>query len=420
MLTNAVHERLVVQGAAALEVSVKRSRSLYMALGVVGLFASGLLGCSGDDPAAEVPVPAEGLAAPPAGAGLQLELGRTVPSGEETHFCRHYVLPEGADLEVSRLEHSYSPGTHHLIAYRTSLTAAEVTPDVFECGNIPGAFVYSTQVAADESSYPPGVGMRFKSGEVIRLESHFVNTTADDLEASLRLNLWYAEAPITVEAGSFFLYDRDIVIPPRGAFTARMHCEIPEDIEVLFLAPHTHVRGVAQRAWVTGGGLDAPRELLTSTGYGDLETRFFDAPIPIKAGQAIDFECDYENESAETIVEGPSKNDNEMCLILGGYYPRLDTPGEWCTLAGSGPIHEGTGTCAQALQCSGAAESAVAAEQCFFDVCPASSRAINDLTNCGFNNCSEVCPFSDKCQACVVKNCVPEFNACQQSTCDAG
>ena len=397
---------------------MKRSQSLYMALGVVGLFGSGLLGCSGDDPAGEDPVPVEGLAAPPAGAGLQLELGKTIPSGQEAHFCRHYVMPEGADLEVSRLEHTYSTGTHHLIAYRTPLTADEVTPDTFDCGDIPGAFVYSTQFAAGESSYPPGVGMRFKGGEVIRLESHFVNTTAGDLDASLRLNLWYAEAPLTAEAGSFFLYDRDIVIPPQGAYTARMHCEILEDIEVLFLAPHTHVRGVALRAWVTGGELDGPQDLLTSTGYGDLDTRIFADPVKIKAGQAIDFECDFENDSAETIVEGPSKEANEMCLILGGYYPRLDTPGEWCTLAGSGPIHEGTRTCGQALECSGDATSAVAAEQCFFDVCPSSSRAINDFTNCAFNHCSDVCPFSDKCQGCATANCVPEFIACQESVCE--
>jgi len=390
-----------------------------MALGVVGLFGSGLLGCSGDDPAQDpAPVPTEGLAAPPEGAGIQLELGRTVPSGQETHFCRHYVLPEGADFEVSRLEHTYSPGTHHLIAYRTSLTAAEVTPDVFECGDIPGAFVYSTQFATGESSYPPGVGMRFKSGEVIRLESHFVNTTDGDLDGSLRMNLWFAKTPLTTEAGSFFLYDRDIVIPPRGAFTARMHCEIPEDIQVLFLAPHTHARGVALRAWITGGDLESPQDLVTSAGYGDLETRTFADPIAIKAGQAIDFECDYQNESAETVVEGPSKGDNEMCLILGGYYPRLDTAGEWCTLAGSGPVHEGTKTCAQALQCTGTAETPVDAEVCFFDVCPASSRAINDFTNCAFNHCSDVCPFSDECQACATENCVPEFVACQQSTCE--
>lgn len=395
-----------------------RSLSLSMALGVVGLFAAGLLGCSGDDPAEQAPVPTDGLAAPPEGAGLQLELGRVVPSGQETHFCRHYVLPEGADFEVSRLEHAYSPGNHHMIAYRTSLTAAEVTPDIFECGDIPGAFVYSTQFAAGESAYPPGVGMRFKGGEVIRVESHFVNATAGDLDASLRLNLWYAQAPLTAEAGSFFLYDRDIVIPPRGTFTARMHCEIPEDIQVLFLGPHTHVRGVGLRAWVSGGDLEAPREILRSAGYGDLETRTFADPIVIKAGQAIDFECDFENESAEPVTEGPSKENNEMCLLLGGYYPRLDTPGEWCTLAGSGPAHEGTKTCAEALACSGEAGGPIGAEQCFTDVCPASSRAINDFTNCAFNHCSDVCPFSDECQACATSNCVPEFVACQESVCE--
>jgi hypothetical protein len=328
------------------------------------------------------------------------------------------VLPEGGDLEVSRLEHAYSTGGHHIIVYRTDLTAAEASDQPFDCGNIPGPFVYSEQFTEGASHYPPGVGMRFQGGEVLQLEIHYVNTTAEEASAEARLNLWYADAPLEAEAGSLFLYDRDIVLAPMSKTTVRMHCEIPERIELAYLLPHTHLRGTALRAWISGGDLAEPKSLITSTGYGDLETRSLEQPVVVEAGQAIDFECDFQNDSADWVTEGPSKEDNEMCLILGGYYPRLSREAEWCTLSGSGPLHTGAKSCGEALGCSQGATSELEAEQCFFDVCEGSSRAINDVTNCGFNNCPDVCPGGPECGACVVASCQAEFGACQQATCD--
>ena len=107
-----------------------------------------------------------------------------------------------------------------------------------------------------------------------------------------------------------------------------------------------------------------------------------------------------------------------MCLILGGYYPRVEAAAEWCTLSGSGPIHEGEKSCGQALTCTQTATDAVEAEKCFFDVCAGSSRAINDVTNCGFNHCGDVCPGGAECGACVVAKCQAEVGACQSATCD--
>jgi hypothetical protein len=376
-----------------------------------------LLAACSDDGATPSNPTSEELRTPGEADGVQLAMAFPVDAGAEVHVCRRFVLPAGADLEVEKLEHGYSAGAHHIIAYREDIPAAEADDGYFDCGDIAGPFVYSEQSQRATSHYPDGVGMRFAGGQVVRVEIHFVNTTSERVDAEARLNLWWAQAPLEIEAGSLFLYDRDISIPAGGKWTARMHCEIPEDIELLYLLPHTHKLGTALRGWISGGDLDEPQLFLESNGYGDLHTRVLQAPVTVRAGQAIDFECDYENTSAETVVEGPSKDNNEMCLVLGGYYPRLDAAAEFCTMPGSGPLHAGTKTCGEALACTQGAADDIAAEACWLDVCEGSSRAINDFANCGFNSCPAVCPGPD-CAACVVQACPDEMSACQAAACD--
>ena len=87
-------------------------------------------------------------------------------------------------------------------------------------------------------------------------------------------------------------------------------------------------------------------------------------------------------------------------------------------MVGSGPLHEGKSTCIEALGCSQAAMGGTAfeGEMCYINVCEGSSTAINNVTNCGFNNCPQDCPGAG-CGACVAKACQPEFEACMVATC---
>lgn len=399
-------------------------RSLVAVSGVV-CAVFGVLGCSGANepvmpgPEGDEPVTTGELAAPTKEQGLQFTMQRQIAPGIEAHFCKEFVVPEEG-LDTDKLEHTASEGTHHVLVYHTPLTAKDVTGETFDCGAIPGPVVYSSQKLAESNAFPEGVGARFAGGSVVRVESHYLNTESVPRDAEVRFNLWRAAAPLKQEAGGFFFYDRDIGIPAHGAFTARMHCEISTDIEIAFLLPHTHVIGTAQRIMISGPDLVAPTLIVTSKGYGDLETRAFSTPIKVKAGQSLDFECDYQNPSDRGVVEGPSKTENEMCMILGGYFPRMDAAAEWCTGPGSGPLHAGNKTCAEALACAQASPEGAApleGEQCFLDVCEGSSRAINDLTNCGFNKCALECP-GPECGACSARECGAEFAACQAATCD--
>jgi hypothetical protein len=384
-------------------------------------FALFLVACSSGDPSGSgggggSPT---GLQKPAADKGIQLAFKTKVAAGKEVHVCHEFVLPGDGALEIARMEHQYPTGGHHVLAYRSKTPPNGVAAEPFDCGNVSGPLVYETQQETDSTAFPAGVGVKFTKGEVVRLELHFLNTTDTEAEPEAKLNLWFAETKLTTEAGSFFMYDRDIAIPAHGKATTRMHCEIPADISINSLLPHVHTRGTAERIFISGMGLDSPKLILTSKGYSDLETRSFkDAPIVVKAGQALDYECDYQNDSDQDIVEGPSKVDNEMCMLLGDYYPRLPPEAEWCTMVGSGTVHEGTLSCAEALTCITAAmgDGNFEGQMCFVNVCPGSSKALNDMTNCGFNKCPNACP-GPKCGDCVAMKCFSEYGVCQTATC---
>lgn len=356
---------------------------------------------------------------PAAAPDLTMQFDRAVPAGSEVHVCKEFVMPAGG-AEIARFESKVPPGTHHLLAYRVpKKTAADVTGAVFDCGDVPGPIVF-TQSADDRGSrWPDGVGVKVAPGEVVRLELHYLNLTTQPATASVELDAYFAAAPLAIEAGSLFMYDRDIAVPAHGTFTAKMHCAIPQDIRILDLLPHEHVHGSAERVYLSGGGLAQPQLLMSTKGYGDQETRHFDdAPIAVKAGQAIDYECDYRNQTDEDVVEGPSKEHNEMCMVLGDYYPRMPTPGEWCTVGDSGPIEGGDKTCAEALKAlQDGKDVDFASEVVMTEVCAKSQSAWNAIGNCAFNSCSDVCP-GPSCAACVTPRCLTEFGACQQATCN--
>ncbi len=395
----------------------------WMSVALCTAFAAtslGLLACGDDGATGGAGGDGGGLLdAPSEDQGFQLQLDPLVPGGGEVHLCREFVVPGEGEISIERFETSFAPGMHHILAYRTNKSPAEAVDEVFDCGEIPGQIFYAESADAPGAQFPEGVGIKLNGGDVIRMELHALNVENAEALMPVRLNALYAKTPLTSEAGSFFMYDRDIAIPAQGSFTARMHCEIPSDIEILTILPHVHVRGTAQRMWVSGGDLAEPKLFLETKGYADQEARKF-APgeLSIKQGQFLDFECDYENPTALDIVEGPSKDLNEMCMLLGDYYPRMAREGEWCTLVGSGPVMDGSHDCGEAFQALNEGLNLdFAAEVVMTSVCSEALGAWNDLGNCGFNNCADVCP-GPQCNDCAGPKCVDEFVACQAAKCE--
>jgi hypothetical protein len=363
---------------------------------------------------------------PPEGEGLQLALDVEIAPGEEIEYCQYLVLPDdgGAALDVTGFEHVYTSGSHHLLLYQTDLAAADVDDQMFPCAGasfeelgIRGV-AYAAQVATGETRYPDDVALKMNAGDVVLLQTHYLNATDEPIVAEVRLNLYLAAEPAAIEAGTLFFYDWAIVVPPNQPSTARMSCGVPEDINLLFAMSHMHRRGVGYQSWLTGGELAEPEMLFTTTSWEGVEPRLFAPEMPVAAGQRIDYACDYMGE-ANAVVEGPSADQNEMCMFVAAYYPRLDAKVEQCRGPGSGPVFAGTQTCGETLGCVQGTSDEVANEQCLLDTCPLSADSTRDLMGCVFDHCNAVCADDNDpdCQPCVSAHCSGELDACLNATC---
>jgi hypothetical protein len=369
--------------------------------------------------------PGDILPPPPTGKGFQIGLDVDLEPGGEIEYCRYFALPGEGELDVQSFEHAYSRGSHHLLVYQTRFAASEIDDEVFPCAGasfdslgVTGV-AYAAQVDRGALSYPDGVALKMRAGDVVLLQTHYLNASDDPLEAKVRLNFRLADAPAAVEAGTLFFYDWAIVVPPNQQTTARMSCAIPEDANILFGMSHMHRRGVGYRSWLAGADLAEPEELVSTTRWENVEPTLFDPVKQFRAGQRVDFECDYTGESSRTIIEGPSAVDNEMCMFIAAYYPRMDRAAEVCRGPGSGPVLDGGATCAATLACVQGTDDPIAAEACILDTCSASADPTRGLMSCLFNECQAVCAGGgDECQACVTGSCASELQACLKASCE--
>jgi hypothetical protein len=386
--------------------------------------------CSSDDNSGSPGSGTTALTAPPAGKGLQIRQAfPDLAAGREVHYCNYFVLPTEHAIDVERFEHTYTSGGHHVILYPTRLKAADVQNqlDVFDCderapsrGDI--GFGYVGGGTKNELVYPKGVAWHFEAGDVVILESHMLNLGKEPLDVDYRVNLWYATEPVTDHVGTIFFYDNNIYIPENGSFTAKMDCGIPRDISVLFLAPHMHVRGTHFESRLIGPNRPSPIPLVGTDDWSSIEPTIYRPPLELKTGDRVQYSCDYVNRDSFPVVEGPSKTDNEMCLMVGGYYPKIDFPFEFCSSPGSGPQFNGTKKCGEVVTCFTNAKDPIAAEKCRVDVCPGSNRAFNDFFGCVAQKCffAGKCtgPATDpKCNDCAIQECASELSTCSQATC---
>jgi hypothetical protein len=370
------------------------------------------------------------------GPAMTMTMEVTLESGQEDTFCRYFVVPEGG-IDIGSFEHAFTDVSHHLLLYPTALSPAAVTDEIFRGCDTDDAVrdsiigvMYASQSAEETAAFPKGVAMEAYSQQVFLLEYHAINASDAAVDARVDLHLYEQKSPITAEAGNFFFYNWLIAVEPGERYTAKMSCPVSEDITLSFALMHAHKLGNGFRSWVTGGDLTEPLPLVFGADWLDDETVHFDPEIEIKAGQRIEFECDYFNSGAQPIIEGLSATDNEMCVFSAGYYnlsgPRLLFDDEWCEGIDRGPIMTGTATCQESIACvdavdDDAADSELQNERCWAGTCEAASMPFRQMQSCRWDSCKPECPEgqfnSSACQSCLAASCQDRLDACLNTTC---
>jgi hypothetical protein len=267
-----------------------------------------------------------------------------VPAGQELFKCIYGQFPMTGVTAVNSAESHYTPGSHHMLAYRTDLTAIpEDSKGVWDCED--GAFFvhergsyYEAQQPDEQRTLPDGVAHEFKSGEVIMIQAHYINTTDADLDAHVEFKLHTMDVDdVHEEAGTIYFNDTSISVPPHSKAGVTMTCPIPIDINLAFLWSHMHKRGT--HFVVTTDDPIAAEKLGGAMLY---EEHDWSEPKPreypegeeyeIHAGSHITFSCEYENDTDNPFMFGNSAETNEMCILHGMYFPRMPSLSEQCIL----------------------------------------------------------------------------------------
>jgi hypothetical protein len=271
---------------------------------------------------------------------VKFEMDLRVPSGAELHRCIYAQFPTDRVTAVPKVESHYTVGSHHLLAYRSELTAIpENGAGLLDCfasgaaGFERGSY-YEAQQPDEHRELPPGIAHLFQPGEVVVLEAHYINSTDKDVDAHVEL-ITHTMNPDDVkqEAGSIFFNNVNISVPPHGTSHSEMSCTLSQDINLALLWSHMHARGVNFVAETDDDGAeDVLGTLYAEKDWSEPKPRVYpsDPPVVLHAGSHIKFGCDFKNDSDQTFRFGQSAETNEMCILHGMYWPRMPRPAEQC------------------------------------------------------------------------------------------
>lgn len=237
-----------------------------------------------------------------------------VPPGGEVYKCQNFANPFGGDADVSAFESHMTPGSHHLLLFYKDVVSNGPLQD---CSGLEfAATPYSTQLPDDTVAFPPGVAAAIPPSLGLRLQSHYLNTTAETVTAHVKVILHLA-APGTVtdRAAVLFIVQPNIHIPPNTTQDVTYDCNIPVDMSVIKTASHMHKHGTKFVSTVAG----AP--FYSTDTWDEPKPAFFDPPMQLHAGDPLHFACTFQNNGPDTLTFGESAQTNEMCILGASFYP---------------------------------------------------------------------------------------------------
>lgn len=399
-----------------------RNRCVSAILTVIPL----VCGCGGGEESAP-PAGEELLAPPPAGQGVQYKMVTQLDAGVEAEHCMFVQAPpEG--LFINRDQVRYTTGSHHFLLYETAYTSIPTqnedgtpidTSGVFDCSNGPTLgwkivrLIGGSQNASGGSfvEFPENVAMRVPPNAVLLMNAHYINASGEPIEPEVRINLFTVpESQVEQEGDILFLYNAFIKAPAQGQGRARMRCKVHKDITVMNVQSHMHARGVDYAV----SELDA-EPFYTNTAWQDVPVKHFPGGLSLKAGSTLDYHCDYDNPGTTDVYQGPRSTD-EMCMVIGSYYP-ADQQTAQCASSADDPLRtqgigaewvgNGTATCAETQACVqqtfGSPDIMKGIADCIDASDPAVAKEMSDALRCLFSQLNPATACQAEFAACAAK-----------------
>lgn len=303
----------------------------------------------------EAPPELEPLPPPAQGEGFQLKTQAVrVDAGQENQDCYFFRVPASDDAYVNRIVMRQRPGTHHMNIFRvrTQLGLTGEDGTVVRGGNdvknpcwvsanwADWPLVVNTQISepgkeTTDFTLPDGVAHRFAPGELLMLQSHYVNATTqvtpDVGEVWVNFE-YYPKAKVTAELGTLFATNQNIKICPGQSKFFEKTCRVPSAVTVVAANGHFHSRGSLFQifSWDEVAGKGA--KFYESTAWQDPPmTTGLSVGIPQNGG--VVYRCEFKAPADSCgnpndgccFAFGPKVETSEHCNAFVYYYPKLAT-----------------------------------------------------------------------------------------------
>lgn len=267
----------------------------------------------------EAPIVAP-LEPPPAEQGFQLKMEVTAEPGAELWKCAVYRIPIEQLAAVNKVVYQQNNGMHHMTLSTPSLNGVSYPYGIHDCDDLEGLMDNSTMFFGSQGEpdgslqLPVGVAASLPAGIDIVHEVHYVNTTMEPVKVYSRVNA-YTIAQDAVEKGIWGgqVRDEHIQIPASGEHTEWTRCVMNEDVEVLFVASHTHRRGVRFTV-APYDGTTVGEIFYENTDWHSPKIVQYEQPMKLKAGQGFEYRCTWRNNDPTAVQYGLNAED-EMCNL---------------------------------------------------------------------------------------------------------
>jgi hypothetical protein len=279
-----------------------------------------VVACGKSDPE---PEPLPSLEPPPADEGFQVKMFGTAPAYTEVWLCEVYDIPIEDWAAVNWVQVLQNEGTHHLTLSTTGLGVERIEPGQYNCEDLYGnsslmqdqiMFFGSQGVAEDELHLPEGVVANMPPGIQVLHEVHYVNATAEDVSLYSYLNAWTIDqSEVVDQIWGGQVRDEHIEIPAGGEHTEWTRCVMNEDVDVLFLASHTHQLGF-EFTIAPFDGQQTGEVFYTNTDWHDPLITQYDPPLSVPAGTGFEYACTWRNDGPDPVSYGLLATD-EMCNL---------------------------------------------------------------------------------------------------------
>ncbi|MCC6806999.1 MAG: hypothetical protein IT381_06225 [Deltaproteobacteria bacterium] len=280
-------------------------------------------------------------------AGFQLQVGPfDVPAGSELQDCYYFRVKE--DAWVHSFQIAQNPGTHHMNMFRVASSASGGGASPFDDGQVQrgcwdglpfqdwGLIVNAQLTDGQEQTengafvwtLPDGVATHLEAGELIMVQTHYVNATTQKTNlgrGKVVINFHtIPQSAVQAELGTMFANNRNIFLRAGEKSAFSSFCTVPQQVTIAAVSGHFHSRGKRFTVSLANAAGDVTDPVYDNRDWHEPLFETFGGNGPtLEPGGGLNYACEFDNPFDFDIVFGPHVEFEEHCNLFAYYYPRL-------------------------------------------------------------------------------------------------